>query len=186
MFIPLKKLSNNNGDDSSELVSDQREPQLAITPHSYPLVILIFWGVVAVMFVVNLLISCIWYVPLHLQASSKIQTINRLVENKRYFEALKIHKELCRAYPCSYVSSYGIEIATVCFECSRHNQLFFKEGVSYLKGRELRETEFSRLSRKVPLQLRETYINLFDVLCQEKNQKKEYLFTLNDEKVKLL
>ena len=69
---------------------------------------------------------------MHLQASSKIDTINRLIKNKKYVEALKLHEELCSAYPESYSSSYSVEIAEVCFECSRHNKLFnkffFKKG----------------------------------------------------------
>jgi hypothetical protein len=187
MTVLLRKLSNNNNNENpSPLITEQPEQQVPIPSHSYPFVVLLLWGIVLVAFVINFLISCIWYAPLHLQAASKICTIDKLVENKEYFEALELHKELCSTYPQSYVNSYAVKIAAVCFECSQHNQSLFKEGVCYLKGKSLNETEYSELSQKIPLQLKETYRNLFDVLCREKNQEKEYLFILNDEKVKLL
>ncbi len=194
MVDPKDGLFGNSLDDN--LVIDQiDEPEydsvpMPIPAHSYPAIIHIFLRFTVGVFVVNFFTSSIWHVPTHLKALNTINKINSFVQNEKYGEALQLHEELCRAYPQTYVKSYGIEIAETCFEYCQYNKSYFKKGIAYLQSHlrfdGLNQVKFSKLYQRVPEELKETYESLFDVWCREKNNKKEYTFKLNPEKVRSL
>jgi hypothetical protein len=166
------------------MIQDKNKSQIRV--HHYPILVRMFWGFVSIVFIINLFISFIYYAPSHAQVWNRINTIKKLVKNKEYLKAWQIHEYLCNAYPQNYANNYYVDIASVCFECSKQDLSFFKKGICYLEGKHLNEAIFSKLHKKIPLQLKGVYSDLFDVFYKEKNHEKEYIFVLNNEKVKQL
>lgn len=173
-----KKLSNNNiNDNTSETI---------IPPHSYPIEILIFLGIIMTLFIVNFFVSFVCFIPLHIDASKKILIIKKLIENRDYVRALQLHEKLCKEYPQSYVDSYGVAIAEVCFNCSQYDRSFFKDGINYLRDKTLDKEQFQKIYHLIPHDLKEKYLMLFNVSYRKNDIVKEYKFKLNNDEVNLL
>lgn len=186
----LKPTSLSDNSDDGKILSnhpiEHNRIYTRISPHSYPTSIILFWGIAVLIFIVSFLKSCAFQAPHHIIALRKISMVKAFVKNKEYFNALKIHKELCSAYPCSYANSYAIDIASTCFECCNQNYSLLKEGLYVLRGKKLEKEEFLKLAKTVPLTLREAFLEVFDGYSQEKHGKKEYHFVVNNDRVKLL
>lgn len=187
-FKPTRLSSNGNNED--HIVSDapiEPTPLYTRIPRNYyPLPVILFWGITSLLFVVNSLRSCTFKAPHHIRALKKISSIKAFMANKEYFNALEMHKELCLAYPFNYANNYYINIATTCFECSHQNHSNFKDGLYVLRGKKLEKEAFSNLFKTVPQPLKQSFLEVFDVYTQERHNKKEYKFVVNDNRIKLL
>jgi len=186
MITTQKGLSNNNSEAVEPLIVDQTTAPVPIVVYSFPFLIMLFWVIIFGVFIINLLVSCFCNAPLHIKATRKVSAINKFIKNKEYGEALKLHNQLCRVYHQRYTDDYAVSIATSCFGCCQNNQSLFYKGLYYLEWKKLDEETFSALLQVLPFALREKFIQAFDVLCKEKNKKKEYRFVLNVERVMLL
>lgn len=121
----------------------QESQRQALEPHQYPLLIQIFGLSVIAFFVYSL-----YLFPQYLSAAKNLKLGENLLDQKKYSEAIVSFKKVIAEVP----SSKEAKILLAISHFSNDNVEDDIDGIDYLQGIELYETDWQRVSKVMPIE----------------------------------